>query len=511
LASGNGVVSKGARFRRLVVADERLVARLRSGDSRAFEALYKRHCAELLSFCAYVLGSRHDAEDAVQATFSAAYRALLSHERPVALRPWLFTIARNDCLSILRKRRPEVELNGEPALRGDPYRELEVREEVRHTLRGLLELPEAQRVALVLAEMHGLSQSEIGSVLGVRADQVKAYIYQARSHLISDRRAREADCCEIREELASARGAALLRGRLRRHLRACAGCRTYADGVARQRHQFGCLVPLTPPLLLKYRALENILASGRSAAPAVRAGGAAAGGSLAAAVEMAGGGGSGIALKLAAGIACLGASACVGAGVLATSGESPSHPSTPVLVAKLPSRLGGDVTASAAGSATQQAEAPGQARTRRRVPRAGGGQSEEQLPPLGSPAQASQPGVYTVAEPEAEYPSAGSEVLAAPAGQPRPSRDEHLREREENQRQSAEQHARKTEERTRKSEAARSAAGAQKGALQQRARERGAEREERQREREAREATKKSPEHRRTEPERERKHHRRAR
>ena len=53
-----------------------------------------------------------------------------------------------------------------------------------------------------------------------------------------------------------------MRGRLRRHVRACADCRTYADGVARQSRQFGTLLPLAPSLLLKYRTLEDVLGIG---------------------------------------------------------------------------------------------------------------------------------------------------------------------------------------------------------------------------------------------------------
>jgi RNA polymerase sigma factor (sigma-70 family) len=482
LAGSNGVVAKGARLRRLVAADERLVARVRSGDPQAFAELYKRHCGELLSFCAYVLGSRHDAEDAVQTTFSAAYRALLAHERPIALRPWLFTIARNDCLSIMRKRRPEVELNGEPALRGDPYRELEVREEVRHTIKGLLELPESQRAALVLAEMHGLSQTEIGSVLGVRSDQVKAYIYQARSHLISDRRARETDCNEIREELASARGAALLRGRLRRHLRSCAGCRKYADGVSSQRRQFGFLLPLAPSLVLKYRALEHVVASGRSAAPAFRAGGAA-GGSLAAAAEFIGGVNG--AVKVA--VACLGASACVGAGVLATSGESQGGAASSLGSGSAPARSAAAsfTTASAAGVNGQNQSAT---RARERLRRRGGrpalpgGESEEPLPRLDS--LSGRPRLTADAGNEAasEYVSATS----ANGGPPRPGREERSLEREENQRAGSLQRSNKSAEHLRKSEAARSAAGAAKKVQQEQSQQRQGGREERQHEREAR-------------------------
>jgi RNA polymerase sigma factor (sigma-70 family) len=320
-------IAEGWTARLRFAADDRLMSFVRRGDSTAFEILYDRHANELLSFCVYMLGSRQDAEDAVQATFASAYRALNADTRDVVLRPWLFTIARNNCLSILRRRRPVVELEEEQALTGDPVAELELREELRHMLKSLLALPERQRAALVLAELHGLSQGEIGTVLGVQAEQVKAYVYQARSNLISDREAREADCVEIREELAAARGAQLLKSRLRRHVRACAGCRTYADSVARQRRQLGLLLPVVPSLTLKYRVFEHAI--GLASLPGPRASGAAVGASAAgAAVELAGGGAKALVAKVATGLAVLGAGAGAGAAVLGIplteGGQAPS-------------------------------------------------------------------------------------------------------------------------------------------------------------------------------------------
>ncbi len=320
MSERGGVVKAGSKVRLALASDEWLVACVRRGDTAAFETLYDRHVRELLAFCMYMLGSRQDAEDAVQATFTSAYRALRGDARPITLRPWLFTIARNDCLTTLRRRRPVVELNGEVDPGLDPVAEIEVKDEVRKVFAGLRELPENQRAALVMAEVHGLSQQEIGGVLGVRADQVKAYVYQARSKLISDRRARDADCHEIREELASARGAALLRGRLRRHVRSCPECRRFADGMARQRRQFGALLPVAPSLALKYHALEEAMSAGASE-PATVAGGAAVGASVAGtAADLAGGGVKLLACKVAAGVVCLGAGAGVGVSAL----EAPS-------------------------------------------------------------------------------------------------------------------------------------------------------------------------------------------
>lgn len=309
-------IESASRIRLRLVGDERLVELVRDGDRAAFEAIYDRHAGPLLSFCVYMLGSHQDAEDAVQATFAAAHKALLKDDRELSLRPWLFVIARNACVSLIRKRRPWVELNGEPSLDGDPGRTLEVKEDVRNLVHGLLELPEPQRAALVLAEVQGLSQREISTVMGVRPTQVKAYAYQARANLIAERQAREASCTEIREELASAHGAGRLKSPLRRHLRSCDGCREYQRGLRHQSRALGALFPVVPSLALKARALQEAL--GNAAAPATTytayRGGAAVSGGAAGTAALAGGGFKAI-LAVVAGVACVGACG-VGASLL---------------------------------------------------------------------------------------------------------------------------------------------------------------------------------------------------
>ena len=87
------------------VADAGLVAGVRAGDESAFEAIYDRYHRGLLAFCRHMLGSRDEAEDALQHSFAAAYRALRAGGDDVALGPWLYTIARNRCLSTMRARR----------------------------------------------------------------------------------------------------------------------------------------------------------------------------------------------------------------------------------------------------------------------------------------------------------------------------------------------------------------------------------------------------------------------
>ena len=76
----------------------------------------------------------------------------------------------------------------------------------------------------MLFELGDHSHDEIAEVLGVRREKVKALVFQARESLAGWRRARETPCVEIREQLATARGAALKRATLRRHVARCEGC-----------------------------------------------------------------------------------------------------------------------------------------------------------------------------------------------------------------------------------------------------------------------------------------------
>ena len=239
-----------ARLLRLA-SDERLVDLLRGGSEAAFEVIYTRHHRGVLSFCRHMLGSVDEAEDAVQHTFLAAYGDLLASGKPIRLRPWLYTIARNRCLSLLRARREHTP--GEPAEPSTEHlsQEVERRHDLRATLGDLAGLPPDQRAALVLAELGDMSHAEIGHVLGCEREKVKALVFQARSSLIASRTARETPCVEIRAQLANLRGGSLRRSTLRRHLRECAGCREYSEQVRAQRDALALILPVAPTLGLK--------------------------------------------------------------------------------------------------------------------------------------------------------------------------------------------------------------------------------------------------------------------
>src|SRR6476661_10023706 len=91
--------------------DEQLARRAADGDEAAFEAIYDRYAPGLLAFCRQLLGSPEEAEDALQQSFVRAYRALQREQHPVCLKPWLYAIARNRCLTLLAARRVVIDLD----------------------------------------------------------------------------------------------------------------------------------------------------------------------------------------------------------------------------------------------------------------------------------------------------------------------------------------------------------------------------------------------------------------
>jgi RNA polymerase sigma factor (sigma-70 family) len=276
------------RSKRLLAlaGDERLVQQIRRGSEPAFEVAFERHGSGILAFCRHMLGSREEAEDAVQHTFAAVFHDLQrGGERQITLKPWLYTIARNRCLSVLRARREQTAELEELPTEG-LHEQVARRSELRELLADLRELPEEQRAALVLAEAADLSHAEVANVLGCEVARVKALVFRARSGLIERRDARETPCAEIREQLANLRGGSLRRSNLRHHLRHCPGCADYREQVSKQRQMLAVALPVAPSLGLKSSVLSAAGFGGGGAggvAAAAGGGAAAAGGGAAAA------------------------------------------------------------------------------------------------------------------------------------------------------------------------------------------------------------------------------------
>src|SRR4051812_11464714 len=191
----------------------RTAARLRRpaarGDAAAFAALYERHHQALYRYCRSILRHDEDARDALQSAMARAFAALQDERRDLELRPWLFRIAHNEAVTILRQRRPTAELDAATAAIGEIEDRVAEREELRLLRLDLADLSERQRAALVLRELNGLSHAEIGQVLDLSPGAVKQALFDARSALFSSREGRALPCEEVRRKLSDGDGRVL--------------------------------------------------------------------------------------------------------------------------------------------------------------------------------------------------------------------------------------------------------------------------------------------------------------
>lgn len=180
------------------MADEelRLVAASQRGDVDAFNQLVRLYESRVYNLCYRMLGDRESAADASQEAFISAYRNL-KRFRGGSFRSWLFRIATNLCYDILRarKRKPSTSLDAAIAAEDEtayfnPPDPAETPDEtaLRHELgtaiqRALQELPEEQRVVLVLSDIQGFAYEEIAQITASNLGTVKSRLSRGRARL----------------------------------------------------------------------------------------------------------------------------------------------------------------------------------------------------------------------------------------------------------------------------------------------------------------------------------------
>jgi RNA polymerase sigma factor (sigma-70 family) len=162
------------------------VDRPQAAGAAAAGDLYERYSGQIFGYCMHQLGSREEAEDAVQTTFMNAFRGLQRGVVPELESAWLFKIAHNVCLSRRRSswRRGRVEApnNFEVLQEIVPGREQVADELIR--LQDVLEsMPENQRRAILLREWQGMTYREISDELGLSQAAVETLIFRARRAL----------------------------------------------------------------------------------------------------------------------------------------------------------------------------------------------------------------------------------------------------------------------------------------------------------------------------------------
>jgi RNA polymerase sigma factor (sigma-70 family) len=296
-----------AGFSRLL-SDDRLTRRAVGGDERAFAAIFRRYHQSLYRFCLAIVGNPEDAQDALQNTMMKVLRALPGEERQIDLKPWLYRIAHNESIDLLRRRRETRPLDIEHAAPGYGLaEEAATRERLRRLLADMRELPERQREVLVMRELAGLDFDEIGSALDTSGAVARQTLYEARLSLRQMEEGREMSCDAVTKALSDGDGRVTRRRDVRAHLRSCSHCRGFRDEIKGRQHDLAALSPL--PAVVAAGVLQGLV-GGSSAAT---------GGGLAA--TLGGGAAKTIATSAAAkGVATVAVVAAVGVGAADRTG-----------------------------------------------------------------------------------------------------------------------------------------------------------------------------------------------
>jgi len=226
----------------MYMRDSEVVACIVAGDPGGLAEAYDRYAALLYTYCCTLLREPADAADVVQDTFLIASDRLSDLRDPDRLRPWLFAVARNECMRRLRDRTSTsafdetADLTDETADVGGDAERAELRALLRAALRGL---NAGDRDVIILQVSQGLDVAEVAKVLGVTRNAAHALLSRARSQLhaavgvLLVSRAGRAQCQVLDDLLAGWDGelTVLLRKRLNRHIGNCPVC------TARRQHE----------------------------------------------------------------------------------------------------------------------------------------------------------------------------------------------------------------------------------------------------------------------------------
>jgi RNA polymerase sigma-70 factor (ECF subfamily) len=174
--------------------DEELVRRFYQADEEALKVIFRRYKDGLFNFALRFAGNRADAEDAVSHSFMMVCEKKYVIRPQASFKTWLYTVARNNCLSKIRHRNkfyslwlPKNDSDEETAIDiadpRTPRDQLDQNEISALLQKAIHKLPEEQKEALLLREYQGFSYEEISQVLNCTKDKVKVLIFRARAFL----------------------------------------------------------------------------------------------------------------------------------------------------------------------------------------------------------------------------------------------------------------------------------------------------------------------------------------
>jgi RNA polymerase sigma factor (sigma-70 family) len=294
-----------------LLSDDRLAAHSARGDSGAFAELYRRHHQRLYRYCLTLLHDPDDAADVLQTTMAKALGALERGERVKGVRSWLFRIAHNTAIDLVRARRPQAPLDALEEIESSALTapsaasQAQSRAEMAETVADIRGLPRRQQSALVMRELAALPYDEIAGALETSPLAARQLVHQARSALHDTRSGRDMDCETARQALGERDGRRPRDRRVRAHVAFCDACASFGQSIQERR---AALTAFAPPLApaAATEILGRLLGAGSTSSA-----GLAGGGGLAAGVGK---------LAAAPGIGKLAAAMAVGATAVAAAG-----------------------------------------------------------------------------------------------------------------------------------------------------------------------------------------------
>jgi RNA polymerase sigma-70 factor (ECF subfamily) len=169
-------------------ADLELVGRIRSGDASAFEAVYRQHATRLYNLASRMMGAHGEADDLLQDIFLLAYRKLGSFRGESSLGTWLYRLAMNHCLDVLRNRQTRMgqqtdsldEPDAPPVASPVPLVGAVSRIDLERAIEAL---PPACRAAFLLHDVEGFGHQEVGTMLGISEGTSKSQVHKARMRI----------------------------------------------------------------------------------------------------------------------------------------------------------------------------------------------------------------------------------------------------------------------------------------------------------------------------------------
>lgn len=185
-----------------------MVAAARLGDRDAFASLVRSSQDLVLGLCLSILRERSVAEDAAQEAFIKAYKALSSFRGDAKFSTWVYRIARNHCLNIVKKSGSSglVPIDFASGLRESPKEPTardaggaRARFGARFAQEALSRLPQEQSECMFL-RLQGLDYAQIAEAMGVSADSVKARLRRARETLRAEFGGRSDESSQSRED-----------------------------------------------------------------------------------------------------------------------------------------------------------------------------------------------------------------------------------------------------------------------------------------------------------------------